>query len=514
MSTNAQALKICGHPADVREHVKLWAVNWSTGRVETDDNEAELRFFAKHADAFFEYDPDAPASSALAYPSEYGFVCRKPVPMLPMSIAVLPPAWAWIATSVKHDDPCRLRRAQTTARTNARFLALPNNPPACDKPAKKPAASSPKGPMRVPVCARPKGVPNNITEWAMVMGTKTSRMNLSEMEFAKESASAKIIFYIDENAPPESIYYFVDDVKKLRCPGKPEPKPFDDALKTGAMPLLREISEVTSGKSGAPKKGTSTNGSDDSSPSASPDGQGPPLNFVESLSRNLAILSAMAQGDTSGSLSDPNGSRYGAANGKNVGGPNLLATQIIAGAFGLLGNPLKNPKEFIEAIAEGLAKRESRMILNPKVLTKEVAEKLAAEPTEAMLKRAENGELIESYGKAMAMSLQEAQTILPYCRAKLFTAEWAGKYQAHHILEKDIAKRLLKMEENTLDDIPAIILTEAQHKQITGDLRIAYDKLLRDTAGRKIEGVDVWKMYQEVYKDQTWLKAIEHYFQQ
>ncbi|HRI69016.1 MAG TPA: hypothetical protein PK156_32520, partial [Polyangium sp.] len=62
---------------------------------------------------------------------------------------------------------------------------------------------------------------------------------------------------------------------------------------------------------------------------------------------------------------------------------------------------------------------------------------------------------IDSFGKAMGPSLAEAGVIMPYSRAKIFTRGWEGKFQAHHLLEVEMAKDTMKMDAKAINDIPA-----------------------------------------------------------
>jgi hypothetical protein len=91
----------------------------------------------------------------------------------------------------------------------------------------------------------------------------------------------------------------------------------------------------------------------------------------------------------------------------------------------------------------------------------------------------------------------------PYPAAK-FTAGHEGAYQAHHIIEKKwVEKGLIKVN---ADEIPAVILTDAEHKLFNKKLAEAALKPPKNPA-------ELWSMYQEVYKNKPyWLKAIESYF--
>jgi hypothetical protein len=113
----------------------------------------------------------------------------------------------------------------------------------------------------------------------------------------------------------------------------------------------------------------------------------------------------------------------------------------------------------------------------------------------------------------MAGSLHRMKTILPYSRAQMFTAEWRGVYQAHHILEKEMMEKVLRGE---ADHVPAIILTDVEHKEITRRLNDARKRYMSRVGGKPIENwtpKELWSIYQQAYPDRAaWLAAIEPYF--
>jgi hypothetical protein len=85
----------------------------------------------------------------------------------------------------------------------------------------------------VRVCVRPPGVDSDVGEWADFSDDKEKRLTSGDKVFAEEAAKADIIFVFDENAPAESVYYFVKDAKDLSCPNKPPPKPYDQVVRSG-----------------------------------------------------------------------------------------------------------------------------------------------------------------------------------------------------------------------------------------------------------------------------------------
>jgi drug/metabolite transporter (DMT)-like permease len=79
------------------------------------------------------------------------------------------------------------------------------------------------------------------------------------------------------------VYWFVKDPAKLSCPNKPPPQPYAEATASGRLQMMAgAASMVAALNAAAPKKGDGQ-----TNELSSPDGTGPPLNFLEMLSRNL-----------------------------------------------------------------------------------------------------------------------------------------------------------------------------------------------------------------------------------
>ena len=501
-------VQICDKPLDVPDNVNLWGFNYATKELVTDP--VELRLFDT-ADAFFEYNAGAPLSSASHMPSEYGLTCPK-LPAVYTSWSALPSS----SELFRSKEPCPV--AEGAVRPDPRWLGAMGNP-GCIPALKKPQ-------VRIPVCARPASVAAKVDEWAQGTGDK-SVLTTNAKVFAEAVAKVELVFVFDENAAPESVCWFVEDPATLPCPGKPPARPCKVARESGLLQMMTAITSVQAETSG---KGKSTgdgnrkmtgDGHGKTTETSSPNGKGPSLSFTERLAHNLAILGALAASDTSGNLKDPNGSRYGIPQGKNVGGPDLLPLQAAAGVFAIIGIPFKNPKEFIKSVQRALGERKVAGIIDPKVLTKEMAEQLAKEPEQEAVRKAIDGlkkgddkafEALESFGLAMAPSLREASVVLPYSRAKVFTKGWGNELQAHHLLEAAMAKDSLDMAKGAIDDLPAIILSEAEHQAITNRLAAARTKLLgsKDAVPNKQQ---LWAIYKDVYQDTpAWLEAIEAYF--
>ena len=549
--------QICDRPLDVGKGSRLWGLNYTTKQLVTDEDPAELRTFDA-ADAFFEYNPDAPLSSASKMPREYGLTCVKPSTSYPQW-RFLPPSEDLPSSSdlFRRKEPCSAKVAESVGR-DARFLGqAPSDKAPCDPPAqaKKPAKKGP--PLRVPVCVRPSWVPApyrdakgrlvEVVEWGMILEDKTRTWTFEASDYKKGTEKADIIFVFTKDARPESAYYFTKDLTKLSCPTK-STKSFDEVAGTENLPMLAEVTAARETKEAkeAAKKGAADKGA---GPSAGPkngsgqtagpgrgdgkttetsarNGKGPPLSFTEVLAQNIMLAGRIAAGDVSGRLDDPNGTRHGMAGGKSVGGPDFVILQAATGVFAIIGIPFKSAKDFIEKVTNALEADKVASIIDPKVLSKELAEQLAKEPDKALvdkvidvLKTGDKDavkkavEALPSFGKAMAPSLRDAGVILPYSRAKIFTAGWEGKFQAHHILEVAMARDTLDMGEKAIDDIPAIILSEAEHKAITKKLNEARASFLQTNGKVADKPQELWQVYKEAYAGYpAWLEAIKGYF--
>ncbi|MBK9263210.1 MAG: hypothetical protein IPM54_25830 [Polyangiaceae bacterium] len=495
----ADVVHICDKPLDVPEGVNLWAWNSATGQLVTGDDPAELRWFAHRADVLFEYDPDAPRSSVSRMPPEYGLTCERP--------AASYPQWTFLPSSTVFfgpNQPC----AEAARRADPHWLAVV---PGSKPPSKK------KDPPRLRVCVRPSWVKDDVGAWAVFNDVKEKRLTASAMKFAEEAAKADAIFVFDANAPPVSACWFTEDPTKLRCPGKRVPKTCTEEALSELLHFDKGVDAYTGHSMKCDGQTTST---------SSPDGNGPPLNFVEVLARNLAIAGALASGDTSGSLKDPHGKRYGMLGGKSADGPDWLVLQAAAGTFAIIGIPFKSGKEFLATFRRALTEGKAATILDPKVLSKEIAEQLAHEPEKAAVNKVIDAwklgdtkavekavDALESFGKTMAPSLREAGVTLPYSRAKIFTRGWEGKFQAHHILEVDMGDKVFKLGK-AIDDVPAIVLSDAEHKAVTKALEEARATILAGTGKKYPDKQQLWAIYQKVYAGKpAWLEAIDAYFQ-
>ena len=162
-------IQICDKPLDVPDGVNLWGYNFYTKRLVTAEDPGELRIFDS-ADAFFEYDADAPASSIKMAPPEWGLTCAKSVTFLADESEFFPDS------ILPGKERCP-KVSQRAGRSDPRLFAEPTRAKApCDSPAQ----AKKKAPKRVHVCVRPPGVPQpkkdatgrvveQVTEWGIFL---------------------------------------------------------------------------------------------------------------------------------------------------------------------------------------------------------------------------------------------------------------------------------------------------------------------------------------------------------
>ena len=161
-----------------------------------------------------------------------------------------------------------------------------------------------------------------------------------------------------------------------------------------------------------------------------------------------------------------------------------VATFQIISAVGL------KPKDFINLVHLASKKGQRTVI--------EKADKAALDLAD---------DLIKNHGQyPMAQGLQEMQTIMPYSMAEKFTKDLGNAFQAHKIFERQALKRL-KGSEAGFEKLPAVILTEAEHKHITKLLNDEWKKLPKEGA---VTPAQLRAIYKEAYRAYPhWLEIIE-----
>ncbi len=220
------------------------------------------------------------------------------------------------------------------------------------------------------------------------------------------------------------------------------------------------------------------------------EGEGKPKTKFESFAQNLMLAGGLLNGDLGEDIHRADGKEFGMLGGDNPEGINNPIVQAAAGAVvaatALVGLP---GKKFAARLKRAIRKKEGPIVIeSAEELSRETAEKLAA-----------------YYKEYIADALEKNGTIGPYEVMREFTETLGGDWQAHHILEKAMARDLRITKE--LDKIPAVILTKAKHKRITDALAAEAKQFPKMSKER------LWKVYRKVYEEHPeWLKAIGEYF--
>ncbi|MRG96562.1 hypothetical protein [Polyangium spumosum] len=218
-------------------------------------------------------------------------------------------------------------------------------------------------------------------------------------------------------------------------------------------------------------------------------GQQKALTPLERMVRELSIASAMLNGEFNHDLARKDGKRFGIIGGSSEDGVDSAIVQAAAAIAQVASGVLVGQAEtFAKKLEEACAKKAPLIIEGAEKVSKETAELLA-----------------QQYGRAIAEALEQNGAIGPYKTMREFTRGLEGDFQAHHILEKAMG-RDLGLTKEQLDNIPSVILTEAQHKRITRLLDLKRPKM-------KLDSQTLWDLYEEVYEPfPHWLEAIKPYF--
>ena len=198
------------------------------------------------------------------------------------------------------------------------------------------------------------------------------------------------------------------------------------------------------------------------------------LTPMERMVRELAIASAMLNGEFNHDLARKDGKRFGIVGGDNEDGVDNAIVQAAAAITQIASGVLIGQAEtFAKKLEEACAKKAPILLQGAEELSKETAELLA-----------------KQYGRAIAEALEQNGAIGPYKTMREFTRGLEGDFQAHHILEKAMAGKWGLTKE--LDNIPSVILTKTEHERITTLLNEARKRLPNTKKG-------LWKAYEEVY---------------
>jgi hypothetical protein len=217
------------------------------------------------------------------------------------------------------------------------------------------------------------------------------------------------------------------------------------------------------------------------------------------IAHEAALAGAIANLQMNENIERPDGSRYGIPTGKNVNGPQNPIAQFLAGAV-MVGAAV------VTAGADGFRKKLAQALKDGKAIPSSEMAKLGSDVAEQLAKAlgpqaATNGGEV-AVREMMAEALRKTGTIGPYKVMRQFTDALGAKFQAHHILE---VKMFKKLKLGNADLGPSVILSDAEHKAITAQLNA-------ETAGVE-NAQQLWKAYEKVYKDfPSWLEAIKPYF--
>ncbi|MBK9264694.1 MAG: hypothetical protein IPM54_33540 [Polyangiaceae bacterium] len=488
---NVRRAAVCRRPPPVDPDADYFAYRAVTDEWVSDTDADDFQEFAPYADIIYIYESTAPSMSMSAMPSPFNLLsCDNPNAVLPRTIYTgqrLPFAYdmplmqaglARMSTTIMDVDPM-----------NVRFVGV------------VPSSQKRSGPEIIRVCTHPPDVRPDAAEWLFTSEKAGASYTRDSDLYGRLRTTAVRVYVYDPTAPPESVFRFPKPYDQLRCSGKPLPgeKPPPGADPQYKAAVDAKVRAITAKASVSVFGGTG--GSDKRTWTSSPDGNGSGLTFFEEVVRQMVIAGAFQDSDTSGNLKDPNGSRHGIPSGKNVGGPDSLMLQLTAGTFMLLTNPLRSTGAFARKIASAAKRKGILIVTNPALMPKKLAEQLVAK-----------------YGDDMAPSLHQLQTILPYSRMQMFTANWRQVFEAHKILERDMWKDVFGRTD--FENLPAIILKKKEHQKITKTLKDAQDAWIREQVRLKkplpknITKEALWDIYQDVYrKNPEWLRAIKHFFE-
>jgi hypothetical protein len=475
-------LRVCLRPPIVESDARQWAVDSETGTTVSGNDTDAFEAFLPYADVIYIFDFRAPPESAQLLPEKYAREsCDDEDRILPRAQND--------EMSLPNDDSNPLYVARDfgphtefaeISPPQKRFIGVDVQPKKRVVPVFR-------------VCARPPGISSDVLQWAAVRSQTEMTYTTSNQQFALLAAEADRIFIFDANAPPESVREFGAPFDKLQCPGKPAPKPDaeEKALEKRKAHFEELVQQALAQKGDFHKAGLG--GSPMPTWTSSETGQGKALSAFETIVRQTLIAQGILSGDTSGNLKDPNGARYGLPNGKNPNGFDSFFLQFVAATFSFLPTAVKSGTQFLKRVAQAAKDNAVLIIANPNFLPKRICKGL-----------------VKRFGDQMAPALQRMKTIMPYSRAEIFTAEWRHLYQSHHILEVDMA-RIMNITD--ADHLPAIILTDLEHKAITKRLNQVRNDILGKRSKESLTKAEIRQIYETAYESTPiWLEAIKSYF--
>jgi len=437
--------RVCVKPPGVSPQVDRWAYRVGSRAVLLTESPAQ---FAKesHGLVVYVYDPYAPPESAQSLPIPHNTLrCPKPPPR------PKPPP----AKEAKKASPEEEQKAAAPAQASEEAKPKPSPP---QEPRDEQGDVIPPGvkkmPERPPTSPKPSPPPPE--------GVLSSEPLL----------------------PPTSTLPKRDEVQPPKC--------VDEQCtmvdRGGALPVLQHrqgrplVSAVPCGQT---KEGCEGEGE------GSGDEKEEETNF-DALAQQLALAAGLAD-DPSHDLHRKDGKKHGIVGGEDADGFNHPALQA-AVAFLQLSALARAQVKAFDAKMKEAARKNLPIVING---AKELSDDAIAY-------------LRKKYGKKrLAGTLADMQVIGPYETMSKFTENLEGIYEAHHILEEAMARKLGITKE--LDKIPAVILENAEHKRFSGRLRDARKVL--EEEGVTLNPRELWGIYKDVYaKHPAWLEAIKPYF--
>jgi hypothetical protein len=220
-------------------------------------------------------------------------------------------------------------------------------------------------------------------------------------------------------------------------------------------------------------------------PMAQGDKPGQQLSEREKQIRELIYLAAITQGLMNEEL-PADGSVHGIIGGKDKDGIDSAAVQAVMAGAAITINTIAS-LGFFEKLLKSATKAGVRIVIK----------------TTGPLSEAIAEQLNRMYGVDIAHALAENGTVGPYRLMKRFTDNLGHAWEAHHLLE---VKWFKQFPFGNPDLGPAVLLTKAQHDEITAALRVA----MKDVT----EPMKVWEGYVLAYgqKHPEWLEFIRPYF--
>ena len=225
-------------------------------------------------------------------------------------------------------------------------------------------------------------------------------------------------------------------------------------------------------------------------------GKGEAKTPFEKFAENIALAGGLANLQLGEDIHDKDGHKYGVPGGKNPDGIKSATAQAVVGTVAIAAVVITAAgadKKILAALHKDAPKKLLLLTGGGKT-AEEAAEKIIQD---AVVTHGANA--VEDLAAAMA----NKGAIGEYSVMAKFTKGLGSRWQAHHILEVKMAERFGL---GATDRLPAVILSDAEHKAIT--------KALAAEAARGNSRELLWEAYVKVYgtAHPTWLKAIASYF--